>query len=58
MGGYLTEIELLPGARFVGKRIMDSALVRELDMDIIEIGRDGQRFSLPPGDMAWRREMR
>ncbi|MBK8497703.1 MAG: anion permease [Flavobacteriales bacterium] len=52
MGGYLTELELLPGARFVGKRIMDSALVRELDMDIIEIVRDGQRFSLPPGDMV------
>ena len=52
MGGYLTDIELLPGARFVGKRIMDSALVRELDMEIIEIQRDGQRFSLPPGDMV------
>ncbi len=52
MGGYLTEIELLPGTRFVGKRIMDSALVRELDMDIIEIVRDGQRFTLPPGDMV------
>ncbi|HRH38705.1 MAG TPA: SLC13 family permease, partial [Flavobacteriales bacterium] len=52
MGGYLTEIELLPGARFVGKRIMDSALVRELDMDIIEILREGQRFTLPSGDMV------
>ena len=27
-------------------------LVRELDMEIIEILRDGQRFSLPPGDMV------
>jgi di/tricarboxylate transporter len=31
---------------------MDSALVRELDMDIIEIVRDGQRFTLPSGDMV------
>lgn len=52
MGGYLTEVELLPGARFVGKRIMDSALVRELEMDILEIVRDGNRFTLPPGDMV------
>ncbi|MFZ1691762.1 MAG: SLC13 family permease, partial [Flavobacteriales bacterium] len=52
MGGYLTEVEILPGARFVGKRIMDSTLVRELEMDIIEIVRDDQRFTLPPGDMV------
>jgi di/tricarboxylate transporter len=52
MRGYLTELELLAGAPSVGRRIMDSALVRELEMDIIEIVRDGVTFTLPPGDMV------
>jgi di/tricarboxylate transporter len=50
VGDYLAEIELLPGQFESGQRIMDSALVREYEMDILEVSRLGQILSLPPGD--------
>ena len=52
MRDYLTEIELLETSDAVNQKIMDSALVRELEMDIIEVRRAGVKFSLPAGDFV------
>lgn len=50
MHDYLTELQIEPGSRMVNKKIMDSELVKELEMDIIEVRRNGSKFYLPPGD--------
>jgi di/tricarboxylate transporter len=52
MGAYLTEIELLDKSTSAGKKIMDAPLVKDLEMDVIEVRRNGTRFTLPAGDMV------
>jgi di/tricarboxylate transporter len=52
MRDYLTELELLKNSDAVNKRIMDSALVREMEMDIIEVRRGEDKFTLPAGDFV------
>jgi di/tricarboxylate transporter len=49
---YLTEIELLEKSDDLNRKIMDSALVREFKMDVIEVRRNGSKFALPPGDFV------
>lgn len=49
---YLTEIKLLTGNESVGQRIMDSPLVRDLRLDILQVRRQGATFNLPQGDFV------
>jgi di/tricarboxylate transporter len=52
MGDYLTEIILLASARSVGMKIMDSPLTKNMDIDILEINREGQRYFMPGAQMV------
>jgi di/tricarboxylate transporter len=52
MRDYLTEIILLSDSPSVGKRIMDSDFVQDLEMEIIEIRRGEEVFSVPPLDLV------
>lgn len=51
---YLTEIELFEDARSVNQMIRNAPLVREYKMDILEVIRGEEVFSLPAGDFFLR----
>lgn len=50
LGDYLTNIVLLEGAPSIGKSIQQSPLMKELNLDIIEVQRGGMRYFSPPFD--------
>lgn len=56
MRDYLVEFEILPGAELDGQRIMDAHLVKELDIEIIEVRRNGDKFIVPPIDFVLQAE--
>jgi di/tricarboxylate transporter len=47
MNDYLTEIVILPEAKSVNKKLIESPLVKELDLDVIYVIRNGQRLLRP-----------
>lgn len=49
---YLTEIQIFSDSELENTRIMDSKLVRQMEMDILAITRGESVFSLPPGDFV------
>jgi di/tricarboxylate transporter len=50
VNNYITLVELLSNSSSIGKKIMNSELVTEFNIDIIEVRRNGNSFTLPPGD--------
>ncbi len=47
MNDYLTDIVVLPESKSIGKKIIDSHLVKELDLVVLYVVRNGQRLLRP-----------
>jgi di/tricarboxylate transporter len=48
---YLTEVMVLPGSPFVGKTLTESGLGRELDLTVLRVMREKDRYFAPHGSM-------
>jgi di/tricarboxylate transporter len=52
MSDYLTDIVLLPEAKSVGKRLIESPLIKELEIDILDVVRNGRRLLRPTSEIV------
>jgi len=50
LGEYLTEIILLKNSPSVNKTIQNSSLVKNLEIDVLEVNRAGTRYHMPGAD--------
>lgn len=51
---FVSEVAILPESRLVGSTLKQSQLQRQFDLDVLEIIRDGMRFSQPIADKTLR----
>jgi di/tricarboxylate transporter len=51
-GTYLTEIVVQPEAEFLGKMLLESPLVQDLDIEGLEVYRGEMRLRLPPAEVV------
>lgn len=49
---YLSEIEIKEGSNLSGRQLMNTPLVNDLDLDVVEISRGETVFTLPSGDVT------
>jgi di/tricarboxylate transporter len=47
MGEYLAEVVLLSDAKSVGKPLSEAPIVKDLDLEVLEVRREGERLTLP-----------
>lgn len=53
MSDYLTDIVLLPEAKSVGTRLVESPLIKEVEIDILDVVRNGKRLLRPISEIVF-----
>lgn len=53
MSDYLTDIVLLPEAKSVGTRLVESPLIKEVEIDILDVVRNGKRLLRPTSEIVF-----
>lgn len=49
---YITEIVLLPNSDSIGKKMMDSNIIKDYDLDVLQIKRGNSEIIMPSGDFT------
>jgi di/tricarboxylate transporter len=52
INNYITEIVLLPNSDSVGKKLMDSNIIKDFDLDVLQIKRGESEIIMPSGDFT------